>query len=160
MCSSGNMSCSYYTYRHGYYCMKKSDNVNEDIYDKYCSGYISYEDCPIYKDEGSSGCYLTSACTEAMGLPDDCEELMTLRKFRDEWLAEQPGGKEMIQEYYRIAPEIVQSIEAKEDRKQVFQSIYEEKVCPCVKAIQEGKFQEACDLYEKITRELEAKYRR
>ena len=28
------MSCSYYTYRHGYYCMKKSDNVNEDIYDK------------------------------------------------------------------------------------------------------------------------------
>lgn len=93
-------------------------------------------------------------------MPDDCEELMTLRKFRDEWLAEQPGGKEMIQEYYRIAPEIVQSIEAKEDRKQVFQSIYEEMVCPCVKAIQEGKFQEACDLYEKITRELEAKYRR
>lgn len=28
-----------------------------------------------------------------------------------------------------------------------------------VKAIQEGKFQEACDLYERITRELEAKYK-
>ena len=50
--------------------------------------------------------------------------------------------------------------EQKEDGKQVFQSIYDEMVCPCVKAIQEGKFQEACDLYERITRELEAKYRR
>ena len=41
----------------------------------------------------------------------------------------------------------------------MFQSIYDEMVCPCVKAIQEEKFQEACDLYERITRELEAKYK-
>ena len=139
--------------------MKKSDNVNEDIYDKYCSGYTSYEYCPIYKDEGSSGgCYLTSACVEAMGLPDDCEELTTLRKFRNEWLAEQPGGKETIQEYYQIAPEIVQAIEEKEDSKQVFQGIYDEMVCPCVKAIREGRQQDAWNLYEEMTRSLKEKY--
>lgn len=152
------MSCSYYTWKSGYYCLKKEADVDEDMYYKYCRNY-DYADCPRYKDSGSSGCYVTSACVEAMGLPDDCEELTTLRKLRDEWLKEQPGGKEKTKEYYRVAPGIVQAIEAKEDRKQVFQSIYDEMVCPCVKAIQEGKFQEACDLYERITRELEAKYK-
>ena len=32
------MSCSYYTFRQGdYYCTKKSDYVNEDVYYKYCN---------------------------------------------------------------------------------------------------------------------------
>ena len=39
-------------------------------------------------------CYITTACTEVMGLPDDCEALMTLRGFRDGWLREQDGGED------------------------------------------------------------------
>ena len=90
------MSCSYYIWRSEYYCTKKEERVDEDHYRIYCRDY-SYSDCPIYKSDSSSGgCYLTSACTAAMGLPDDCEELSILRRFRDEWLSKQPGGKETL----------------------------------------------------------------
>ena len=80
------MSCSYYTFRQGdYYCTKKSDYVNEDVYYKYCRNW-DYSDCPVYKGDTSGGCYLTSACMYSKGLPDDCYELETLRNFRDTWL--------------------------------------------------------------------------
>ena len=48
---------------------------------------------------GTDGCYLTSACVMAKGLPDHCEELETLRVFRDEYLAGQPGGRAEIEQY-------------------------------------------------------------
>ena len=52
------MSCSYYTFRQGdYYCTKKSDYVNEDVYYKYCRNW-DYSDCPVYKGDTSGGCYL------------------------------------------------------------------------------------------------------
>lgn len=54
-----------------------------------------------------SGCFLTSAACQYCGLPDDCHELQTLRAFRDGYLAEVPGGPELVQRYYEIAPAIV-----------------------------------------------------
>lgn len=45
-------------------------------------------------NNNSSGCYLTSACVNAKGLPDDCEELTVLRNFRD-------GGTEHTVNYAR-----------------------------------------------------------
>ena len=61
------MSCSYYIWKSEYYCTKKEERVDEDHYRIYCRDY-SYSDCPIYKSDSSSGgCYLTSACTAAMG---------------------------------------------------------------------------------------------
>lgn len=50
------------------------------------------------------GCFFTTACVEARGLPDDCEALETLRAFRDACLANRPDGREAIAEYYRMAP--------------------------------------------------------
>ena len=48
------------------------------------------------KDNDNGGCYLTTACVAARGLPDTCIELQTLRAFRDGVLARQPGGREEI----------------------------------------------------------------
>lgn len=97
------MSCAYYTFRNNdYYCLKKGDYVNSDVYQRYCKNY-SYDECPIYKgNPDSGGCYLTTACVEAKGLPDDCEELTILRDFRDHWLKKQPGGAEEIAEYHQF----------------------------------------------------------
>lgn len=112
------MSCSYYTFRQGdYYCTKKSDYVNEDVYYKYCRNW-DYSDCPVYKGDTSGGCYLTSACMYSKGLPDDCYELETLRNFRDTWLKNSEEGREIIKEYYEVAPKIVSAInETKESKK-------------------------------------------
>lgn len=138
------MSCSYYTFRsNDYYCCKKQDYINEDVYKRYCRNY-SYDECPIYKGETTSGgCYLTSACVEAKGLPDECMELTTLRSFRDTWLKKQPGGAEEIAEYYATAPRIVEKINAQPNAKEVWTGLYETLVQPCVRLIQ-TKQMEAC----------------
>ena len=152
------MSCSYYTFRSGsYYCMKKSDYINDDVYYKYCRGY-DYSDCPIYKDEPASGCYLTSACVLAKGLPDDCYELATLRKYRDSWLSEQPECKSIIAKYYEIAPKIVAAIDKLENHKVIYEAIYEKMIAPCIALIEAGKMQETLALYRDMTLQLEEEY--
>ena len=157
------MSCSFYqdkgdSWSFRPYCHKKKDYVNDDVYQRYCKNY-SYDECPIYKDDGSSSsCYLTSACVYAKGLPDDCHELETLRRFRDTWLKKQPGGQELVKRYYAIAPKIVGTINDNPDRKGIWEEIYEKMVLPCVKLIEEGKNTETVELYHGWTERLEREY--
>ena len=118
-----DVSCSYYTFRQGdYYCNKKGDYVNEDVYWKYCRNY-DYSDCPIYKGDTSGGCYLTSACMYAKGLSDDCYELQTLRNYRDGWLKLSEEGKQFVEQYYSIAPKIVSAINETKDSKSVYEML-------------------------------------
>ena len=42
------------------------------------------------------GCFITTACCDVLGLDDDCFELRTLRRYRDDVLAKQPGGAALI----------------------------------------------------------------
>lgn len=153
------MSCSYYTFRNNdYYCTKKGDYVNSDVYYKYCRNY-DYSYCPIYKDEpASGGCYLTSACVEAKGLPDDCYELTTLRQFRDGWLKQQEGGQADICEYYHTAPAIVAAIHSRADSTSIFEGIYRELVLPCVEWIEHKQMDKAYEHYKVFTRELQEYY--
>lgn len=157
------MSCPFYKFESSffggdYYCIKQEKTIDSDTYYKYCRNY-DYRDCPIYKHESSSGgCYLTSACTAARGLPDDCHELQTLRRFRDEWLKHQPDGILLIARYYEIAPKIVEVIDSRVDRLDVYDGIYQELVLPCVKMIAENDLQGALEFYQRYTLALERKY--
>ena len=152
------MSCSYYTFRQGdYYCNKKGDYVNSDVYYKYCRNY-DYDDCPIYKGNSSGNCYLTSACVCAKDLPDDCYELKTLRDYRDNWLAKSKDGLYAIAHYYSVAPKIVKAINAMENSKSIYEAIFEKMVLPCICFIEQNRYEEAFELYREITLKLEAKY--
>ena len=153
------MSCAYYTFRsNDYYCLKKGDYVNSDVYQRYCKNY-SYDECPIYKDDpNSGGCYLTTACVEAKGLPDDCEELTILRNFRDHWLKQQPGGAEEVAEYYATAPQIVTEINKRADAREIWNELYDALVAPCVKLIQAGKLDAAHEKYRDTARKLCLEY--
>lgn len=153
------MSCPYYTFRQNdYYCQKKGDYVNSDVYYKYCRKY-DYDDCPIYMgDTNSGGCYLTSACVEARGLPDDCMELTTLRNFRDNWLKKQPSGLAEVAEYYAAAPGIVEKINSQPNAKEIWIGLYESLVLPCVEMIQGGEMERAHETYRETARKLNVEY--
>lgn len=152
------MSCPYYWWDNDYACRKTGKPVSEDVYYKYCRNY-DYRDCPIYKDESShGGCYLTSACIESCGLPDNCTELTVLRNFRDNWLKKQPGGLEEIAEYYAVAPRIVEQINAVVDAGAVWKEIYENIVIPCLAYIQHGEMEQARKLYREEARKLELRF--
>ena len=152
--------CTYYYYDSGYSCALKREkegnsSIDHDTATRYCWGY-HYSDCPRYKERDSSGgCFLTSACTEARGLPDDCYELATLRKFRDDYLAKQACGKCEIAHYYNIAPTIVNRIKSSPNAKAVFARIYDDLVTPCVKRIEKGHFEEAHEKYRSYVMMLE-----
>lgn len=158
------LSCPYYKFESSlfggdYYCIKQEKSVNTDTYYKYCRNY-DYDDCPIYKSTSgtSGGCFLTSACTAARGLPDDCRELQTLRSFRDNWLKKTDEGIELVARYYEIAPKIVAAIDAKPDRIEIYDKIYQDMVTSCVVLIGQGKYQEALVIYQSMTLDLEKEY--
>jgi len=155
------MSCPYYHWDHGYACYKTGKNVNEDIYYMKCRDY-DYKDCPIYKSEKSSSsdgsCFLTSACIEAKGLPDDCYELTVLRNFRDTFMKENEEYALAICEYYHIAPSIVEKINALPDRMQIYEDIYNDLVLPCVELIEKGKNKDAYIKYRQYVLMLKGQY--
>lgn len=152
--------CRYYYYDSGYSCALKREkegnsSIDSDTVHRYCWGY-HYEECPRYKaGQSSSGCFLTSACVEAKGLPDDCYELTTLRKFRDEYLTKQECGKCEIDHYYQVAPVIVAKIRSSTNAKAVFEKIYAELVAPCVKLIEAGDLTTAHSKYREYILMLE-----
>lgn len=152
------MSCPYYWYNYNSYaCRKSGKDVNEDTYYKYCRNY-DYNDCPIYKGKDSPDCFLTSACIEAKGLPDDCHELTVLREFRDGYMRRTATGPADICEYYRIAPAIVEKIKLESNPVSVFDRIFNELVAPCVALIGDARHEDAYVLYRDYVRRLKKEY--
>lgn len=70
-----------------------------------------------------------------MGKPDNCEELTLMRFFRDEWLRDQPDGKDLIEDYYKIAPDIVKKINMQPEHKAIYREIYRKYILPCVEGV-------------------------
>ena len=103
-------------------------------------------------------CFLTTACIRAKDLPDDCDELQTLRYFRDGWLKKQAEGPVLTEEYDIIAPKIVQAINRSEDASAVWTRLYDELVLPCVWLIKVGKMEDALYLYKTWTTKLKEQY--
>lgn len=108
-------------------------------------------------DEGGGGCFLTTACVNFMGLPDDCPELTVLRAFRDGVVRHRPGGETLISQYYLIAPRIVSTLEGSKYRVEVLRYIW----CVVQRAISairagddERAFREYSDMVERLQREV------
>lgn len=119
-------------------------------------GFVPPE--PTKKSSSSSGCFITSAVCCTLGKPDDCYELTTFRSFRDDWLAAQPDGQALIQEYYRIAPGIVTKIDCQSDSSQIYLSIWKKFLIPCLHYIEEKQFSACKDTYMAMVDELKSQY--
>lgn len=96
----------------------------------------------------------------AMGLPDDCYELTVLRGFRDNYLKNRENGAQDIADYYRNAPQIVESISNRNDADQIWRDIYQDMVCPCIQHIEAHEFEKAYKLYKSFTIRLRKEYLR
>jgi hypothetical protein len=129
----------------------------EDYEKKACPncGFV----CIGPKSGGGGGCYLTTACVRARGLPDNCAELDALRRFRDEILLPTVFGRKAVMEYYELAPAIVKAVEKREDALAVWDTVYCE-VTQAVSLIRSGNYGHAFELYQRLTRHLEAEYLR
>lgn len=107
---------------------------------------------------GGSGCYITTACVEYMGLADDCHELVVLRKSRDRLVLEDESFRFKVLEYYRKAPLIVQCIEKDPERDNVLESLYVNMISRCVTLLEAGRTEEAKSIYLNSYEQLVTKY--
>lgn len=96
------------------------------------------------------GCFLTTACMKSYAehFDDDCYELTQLRRLRDLYVSELPEGQEVIDRYYRIAPQIVTSIDKMVDSSIIWKQIYRNYILPAA-SLAEKDLMEAS--YEKYT---------
>jgi hypothetical protein len=102
------------------------------------------------KESGGGGCYLTTACTSAEGLPDNCYQLEALRDVRDNTLGISPEGRQLIASYYKLAPKIVRAIDQLPNANAIWKDIYAD-VNVAASLAMSGLPDEAIKHYEEMT---------
>lgn len=109
------------------------------------------------KETTDTQCYLTTACMRNMSgtFNDKCEELQTLRWFRDNFVS-----FEDISYYYEIAPSIVKAINKSENKEKTYNYIYDKVVSASVNAIKKGDYDFAYTRYKYSTLALEELFNR
>lgn len=130
-------------------------------YKWYCTWYRSYEDpdyvheCSHFESQDRGGCFLTSACCNHKGLPDDCPELTRLRDFRDTYLTKTEAGRQLISEYYLIAPNIVEKLNLHPNQDAIYERIYA-SICSIISILDQGKFDLAIEKYKEMVLGVQA----
>jgi len=107
---------------------------------------------------GGNGCFITTAVCGSLNKGDDCAELAAFRDFRDNWLAVQSGGGELISEYYETAPKIVAAIDKTDNRDAVYRDIWNLYLADCLVLIRQGKMNECKIKYTGMVNDLKGKY--
>lgn len=102
------------------------------------------------------GCFITSAVCRHVGKSDNCHILYLFRKFRDGWLKKQVDGQKLINEYYSVAPGIVNWIESQPNHSEIYADIYNEYLIKCYKMIKHKRYKQCKLLYIKMVLGLQA----
>lgn len=137
-------------------CGKCEGKFYKDDYESKSSPHCGH----VAKKENSSAdglCFITTAGVEAAGLPDNCTESESMRYLRDEYLAKSDGGKRMIQEYYEIAPSIVEKIKRGDNSKEVFGDIFND-IRGIVSLIEIGDLKSATEHYNEMVFRLKRRF--
>lgn len=103
-------------------------------------------------------CFITTAACELQGKPDNCDELTTLRAFRDGWLLSRPCGAQMIAEYYRIAPLMLEALRVRPDGDVILMEVYGDYIVPAVDLIKAGRNEDAFRMYVQMLRFVSENY--
>ena len=130
--------CSTCANRSGNYCNENHRYTRDDDY------------CHSYAELGS-GCFIVTACIKARNLPNDCDELMTLRDYRDNYVLKMPNGKKEVSIYYAIAPKVVAAINKRSNSNEIYESIYTDLVVPCMELVKSKQYLKAYILYKGAT---------
>jgi len=101
-------------------------------------------------DSGDTGCFITTAIVEKKGEADNGKTLTKLRKFRDEYMVDK---QEEVQEYYEIAPKIIEAIDDEEEWKWI-----KEQIQKAVDCIDEEKHDDAYTTYKSMVSTLKEKW--
>ena len=144
-------NCKYYDENETSGAKGYCDYIGIYVYpdDRTCSHYVK-------TDSSSGGCFVTTACCEHYGLPDDCLQLTMMRTLRDRYMRYTDEGRRMIDEYYKTAPRIVEKLNASSNQDEVYSYIY---TClnDCVSLVKNEQDEEAMRAYYHMFEEVRNK---
>lgn len=103
-------------------------------------------------------CFITSASCDALGKRDDCYELTTFRDFRDTYMMQTEERKNLVEEYYRIAPAIVMFINTLQESRKEYDKLWQEYLLPCLKDIENNRLEDCEIKYTQMLKNLRVKY--
>ncbi|MBR3621843.1 MAG: zinc-ribbon domain-containing protein [Selenomonadaceae bacterium] len=106
----------------------------------------------------NDGCFITTAVCDSFNKPDNCYELTMFRDFRDNWLMKEADGKTLVNEYYEIAPRIVERINLSENAKNVYLDIWTDYLKPCLSDLECGDNVSCKNRYTQMVADLKHKY--
>ena len=69
-----------------------------------------------------------------------------------------PDGRELVKQYYNIAPTIVKRIDKRADAKAVYQELYQDYISPCILHIRKENFEQCKEIYCKMVEVLKERY--
>jgi len=95
----------------------------------------------------SDFCFITTAVTQALKLGDNCDELNELRAFRDKHINDTEEGRELVLEYYRIAPRIIENIDQLPNSSEEYAFLWNNYIRPSYKEIRSGNWDMAKLIY-------------
>ena len=96
--------------------------------------------------DGSGDCFLTTAACEVLDKPDDCIELQTFRRVRDE-LLDHPIAKWLIRKYYREAPMKAELLRNHPNRAEISATMFNKYIPRVMVALEKGQTWKAILLY-------------
>ena len=105
-------------------------------------------------DKKDNNCFITTAVCSSLNKPDDCDELMTMRWYRDKLKSEDPDMKELIKEYYRTAPGIVKKIDCEPGASDIYRGLWDNSISKIYRSLKQAEYRDATlryiDMFEKL----------
>ncbi len=95
-------------------------------------------------------CFITTAVCDILGKADDCDELTTLRDFRDSYMLTNRTRSGLVDLYYETAPSIAQRMLESGTRDEEAARLYNAHIRPAVDAIKAGHNEEGMRIYTEM----------
>ncbi len=127
----------------------------------YCDYFGTYyyptESCYHYKEKGvPSGCFLTTIVCKILGKEDNCSELETLRKFRDDIMQRDTEYGKMLFQYDTVGPIIAKELneDYEKNGNGFAQELFNFFITPTCNLIIDGDYDKAVSKYTTLTTAL------
>ena len=101
---------------------------------------------------------MTTAVCRGLQTQQECKEILLMKQFRDGYFAGSEEGKQLIEEYYDIAPTIVKRIAREADPEEKYRYLWNTYIRKCVDHIEEEQNEQCSRLYKSMMAELKAEY--
>jgi hypothetical protein len=109
------------------------------------------------RDSENGGCFVSTACVNYAGLPDDCWELRMLRLLRERHVQNSSSGRDFLERYPKTSKLIIEGINNSAQRESLWAGLLEK--CRSVAAlIADGRDAEAWHVCKTVHDELLEKH--